>query len=190
VVVGGDSEAFLTMSQLAAATGGKVWVTSYNPGDIAGAILEAIGEISAGGGGGDDDPPPSNHPPNVSGAIADPSQLWPANDKFVAVHINNVTDPDGDPVTIRITGITQDEPVNGNNNGNRDADATGVGASVAQIRAERDGNGNGRMYVIAFTATDGRGGSSNGSVTVCVPHDQGGNTVCTDDGQAYDSTEP
>lgn len=190
VVIGGDYEAFASLTELANATGGKVWVTSYNPGDIAGAILEAIGEISEGGGDDDDDPPPSNHPPNVGGAIADPAQLWPANNKMVDVHIANVSDPDGDAVTISIIGITQDEPVNGENNGNRERDAAGVGTSTAQIRAERDGNGNGRTYAIKFTVTDGHGGSASGSVTVCVPHDHGGNTVCIDDGQSFDSTEP
>lgn len=189
VVVGGDWEAHYYLSQLATATGGKVWATSYNTGDIAEAILEAIGEISEGGGPGDPPPPPGNQAPNVSAAIADPSQLWPANNKMVDVNITNVTDPDGDSVTISITGITQDESVNHHENG-KEVDGEGIGTSTARVRAERNGYANGRVYVISFTATDSRGASASGSVTVCVPHDQGGNTVCTDDGQSFTSTEP
>lgn len=186
VVVGGDFGAYNALTYLANATGGKVWQTSYNPTDIAAAILEAIGEI----GGGEEPPPPANRPPDVSGATADPSQLWSPNNKLVDVRITNVSDPDGDAVTINITGITQDEPVNNGENGKGEPDGAGTGTSVAQVRAERDGSGNGRVYAISFTASDGRGGSSSGTVVVCVPHDQGRNTVCTDDGQSFISTEP
>jgi hypothetical protein len=190
VVVGNDFQALAALSDLANATGGKVWVTSYNTSDIANAILEAIGEISEGGEEPPPPPPPTNNPPNVSGAVADPSQVWPPNNKMIEMRIANVTDPDGDSVTIRITGITQDEPVNNNDNGNGKIDGAGVGTSMAQIRAERGGNGNGRVYAISFTATDSRGASRSGSVNVCVPHDHGGNTECTDDGQSFTSTEP
>lgn len=180
VIVGNDFQAYSAMSALASATGGKVFVTSYDTDNIAEAILDAITEIS-----GEEPPPPSgNRPPNVSAAIADPSQLWPVNRKLVPVRITNVSDPDGDAVTIQVTGITQDEPLG------READADGVGTATARVRAARDGKGNGRVYAISFTATDARGASSSGKVTVCVPHDQGGNTVCTDDGPSYVSTIP
>lgn len=179
VVVGGDFMAYNSLNALATATGGKVWLTSYYPTDIAAALLEALGEVT---GGGEEPPPGGNRPPDVSGAMADPSRFWPPNGKMVSAAVTNVSDPDGDTVTISITGISQDEPVG------REPDGAGIGTAVAGIRAARDGNGNGRVYTIAFTAMDGRGGSSNGTVTVCIPHDQGGNTVCTDDGALYDST--
>ena len=105
------------------------------------------------------------------------------------IQIKNVTDLDGDAVTITVTGITQDEPVSANGNGH-DFDGSGVGTATAHVRATRDGDGNGRVYRVSFRATDARGASSSGSVTVCVPHDQGGNDTCTDDGQAFDSTNP
>jgi len=41
------------------------------------------------------------------------------------------------------------------------------------LRAERLGKGSGRVYVIAFSASDGRGGSCSGTVTVRVPHENG-----------------
>jgi hypothetical protein len=58
-----------------------------------------------------------------------------------------------------------------------------------QIRAERSGTGNGRAYRIAFSASDGRGGTCVGSVTVAVPHSQNGDPA-VDDGPIYDSLTP
>ena len=49
-----------------------------------------------------------NTPPSCAGATAG-GQIWPPNHKFVARSITGVTDADGDPVTVTITGITQDE---------------------------------------------------------------------------------
>jgi hypothetical protein len=110
---------------------------------------------------------------------------------MVDITIVGVTDPDGDPITITITRITQDEPLNTVGDGNFEPDGAGVGTSVAQVRAERTGTprvpGNGRVYRIEFSASDGRGGECTGSVAVCVPHDQGNRSVCIDDGQRYNS---
>jgi hypothetical protein len=72
-------------------------------------------------------------------------------------------------VTVRITGITQSEPVEGTGDGNTCPDASGVGTPTALLRAERSGAGTGRIYVIEFTAEDGKGGTATGSVTVSVP---------------------
>jgi hypothetical protein len=105
----------------------------------------------------------------------------------VDIEILDVNDPDGDPVSITITGITQDEPVAGHGSGKTSPDGMGVGTSVAHVRAERTGQkGTGRVYEISFEADDGTGNTCNGSVKVCVPHDQG--HECVDDGQLYDST--
>ena len=87
---------------------------------------------------------------------------------MVDISILGVTDPDGDDVTIEITGIT--------NNETGSADAGGVGTATAKVRAARNGKGNGRTYTISFTASDGQGGESQGTVEVSVPHDQGKNT--------------
>ena len=102
------------------------------------------------------------------------------------VNIVGVSDPDGDPVTITITGITQDEPLDDTGDGNFEPDGAGVNTSTAQVRAERSGNGNGRVYEISFTASDGQGGECSSSVQVCVPHDK--KDDCVDDGQNFDST--
>lgn len=132
-----------------------------------------------------------NEPPDCSNAVADPSILWPPNHKMVSVSILGVTDPDGDPVTIEITGITSDEPTasdKGSGGAKHAPDAAGVGTDTAVLRAERSGNGNGRVYKVSFIARDDRGGESECSVNVCVPHDQGGGDACVDDGQLFDAT--
>jgi len=133
----------------------------------------------------------TNRPPDCSNAVACQSTLWPPNHTYHEIEICGVTDPDGDPVTITATSVTQDEPVNGRGDGNTCPDARIVGG-LASVRAERTGTpavpGNGRVYVISFTATDSGGASCNGTVTVCVPHDMAdADLACVDDGQSYNS---
>ncbi len=132
-----------------------------------------------------------NQAPVCEDAYAGSEKLWPPNHKYVDINVIGVTDPDGDPVTITVDGITQDELVDaiGKGDGNTSPDGMGVGTDTASVRAERQGNANGRIYEISFTASDGQGGECSGSVNVCVPHNQRPGHVCIDDGQNYDSTE-
>jgi len=157
----------------------------------------------------------TNQPPDCSEAYADQECLWPPNHKMVPVSILGVTDPDGDPISITITGITSDEPTataKGAGGAKHAPDADGVGTDTASLRAERSGSGlekgksgagpgNGRVYEITFTASDGRGGECVGTVQVVVPHDHrrpdvdpphnGPDHLCDaiDDGQIYDATQ-
>ena len=137
--------------------------------------------------------PPLNIPPDCTSAYADPSCLWPPNNKMVSVSILGVTDPDGDPVTITITGITSDEAtatVKGAGGPIHAPDASGVGTDKANVRAERSGKRDGRVYVIHFSASDGKDGECDGSVTVKVPHDQSSKDCpAIDSGQNYDATQ-
>jgi probable HAF family extracellular repeat protein len=110
-----------------------------------------------------------NSPPRCDLGQAVPNRLWPPNHKLVPVRIAGVTDPEGSPVTITITGVTQDEPVNGRGDGDTSPDALLQGVSVL-LRAERSGSGNGREYRVEFTAEDGDGGVCAGAVSVVVPH--------------------
>jgi hypothetical protein len=130
----------------------------------------------------------ANLPPSCDAAAPSVRTLWPPNHKMSEVAVLGVTDPDNDPVAIAIDGVTQDEPVNGLGDGDTSPDATGVGGATAMLRAERAGSGNGRVYSIAFTASDGRGGACHAVVTVCVPHNAGGS--CVDDGTAFNSATP
>jgi hypothetical protein len=153
-------------------------------------------EFSGCGGSADADgdgvPDECNMPPTCTGAFADPTQLWPPNHKFRDVAVVGVTDPDGDPVVLTITSIFQDEPLNGLGDGNTCPDGSGVGTDTATVRAERSGTrgvpGDGRVYHIGLRADDGHGGSCEGTVSVCVPHDQGMGVDCVDQGPLFDST--
>ncbi|HSC90922.1 MAG TPA: VWA domain-containing protein [Gaiellaceae bacterium] len=131
--------------------------------------------------------------PVCTAAVTGLGDLWPPNHKLVSGRIAGVTDPDGDPVSLTITGITQDEPVDatGNGDGNTSPDATiGSGGAFA-VRAERAGTGDGRVYAIAFTASDGLGGSCSATLLAGVPHDQGnGDTAVNSAPPSYDSTAP
>jgi hypothetical protein len=108
---------------------------------------------------------PVNVAPDASGAAASIGSLWPPNNKMVDISIEGVTDADGDEVTITIDSISDDE--------GSDSDDAVANGDTASLRAQRDGKGDGRTYTIEFTADDGNGGVSTGSVTVEVAHDQG-----------------
>lgn len=125
-----------------------------------------------------------NRPPDTGKACATPDRLWPPNHKMRDITIGCVTDPDGDAVTITVTAITQDEPLNGLGDGDTSPDGI---ISPLQVRAERSGTGDGRVYRIDFIASDGID-STPGSVTVCVPHSV--KSACTDSRPPeYDSTQ-
>jgi hypothetical protein len=130
----------------------------------------------------------ANQPPACDLARAAVGLLWPPNHKLVAVGITGVADPEDQDVQVTVTGVTQDEPVNGLGDGDTSPDAVLQGGS-ALVRAERAGGGTGRLYTVAFTAQDPSGASCTGTVTVCVPHDRRADE-CLDEGQGYDSTLP
>lgn len=137
----------------------------------------------------------TNQPPDCSGAAAELATLWPPNHQMAAIRIDGVVDPDpDDQVTITIASIFQDEQLDTIGDGDTEVDGAGLGTAVAQVRAERTGSeqvpGDGRVYHIGFVATDGAGATCSGTVTVCVPHDQGQGSACVDGGPLYDSTAP
>ena len=92
---------------------------------------------------------------------------------------------------ITISGVTQDEPVNGLGDGDTSPDAeintTDPDNHVVNLRRERAGGGNGRVYEITFAATDGFEGCT-GTLLVEVPHSR--KSTAVDDGQTVDSTQP
>lgn len=131
--------------------------------------------------------PPGNAPPVCTGATAAQPVLWAPNHKMVKVNVQGLADPEGGPVKVKFTAVTQDEPLNATGDGHTTPDASiDAGGSTAQVRAERSGNGDGRVYVLGFTASDNAGGTCSGSVKVAVPHD-GRGAVANDSGQAYNS---
>jgi len=126
----------------------------------------------------------ANAPPDCSGARAVPAALWPPNHAMVRVGVAGVSDPDGDPLTVDVLEVTQDEPVNGRGDGDTTPDAV-LSDSGLQLRAERSQPGNGRVYVVTFEVTDGAGGSCEGAVSVGVASHRGAEPI--DDGQGYDA---
>ena len=131
-----------------------------------------------------------NRPPDASQAVPSIAMIWPPNHKMVGVEVLGVTDPDGDPVTITIDAIWQDEPVDTFGDGSHVPDGFGIGTSIAWVRAERAAakkvGGNGRVYHIRFTADDGLGMSDSGEVLVGVPLSI--KSAVIDDGALFDST--
>jgi hypothetical protein len=123
----------------------------------------------------------SNTAPICTTAVPSRTELWPPNNKFVPINVLGVADADGDPITITIDSIFQDEPTGGA------PDGSGLGTPTAQLRAERVGNGNGRVYHVGYTADDGLA-TCTGEVVVSVPKSQGKNGAAVDDGPQYDST--
>ena len=105
----------------------------------------------------------ANAAPTCGSASAQHGELQP-NKHFRDAFLRGIRDPDGDPMTLDVTGITQDEPVGGE----PDARLTGAPDKV-QVRAERDPRGDGRVYRIAFRAADDHGGACEGVITVGVP---------------------
>lgn len=126
---------------------------------------------------------PPNRPPDCSASFASPATLWPPNGRLVPVSILGVTVPDGDPVTLRVTAIRQDEPLTKAGA----PDAAGLGTARSSVRAGRTGNGDGRVYHLTFEATGLAGAACTGTVAVCVPHDPG-KAACGDGGALVDST--
>jgi hypothetical protein len=132
-----------------------------------------------------------NQQPSCSNLTADPGTLWPPNHKLREVTVSGATDPDGDTVTLTVTGVTQDEALNGVGDGDTSPDAAaGSASNKVKVRAERSGTGDGRVYVITVSGDDGHGGTCTGTATVGVPHDQGGGSVPVNSGQTVNSFGP
>ncbi len=131
---------------------------------------------------------PPNHAPDCDAANTSQVSIWSPDKSLRPVSVVGVTDPDGDTITITITGIRQDERVG---TGSHSPDGQILGPNSAKVRAERNGGGDGRVYHLLFTASDGRGGMCSGDARVgVVPHDQGGDLDAIDGGPLYDSTVP
>jgi hypothetical protein len=88
--------------------------------------------------------------------------------RFRAVVVTGGSDPDGDAVTLEVTGVTQDEPVSGRGDATAPDARAGSGLDDVHLRAERSLRGDGRVYHLTVQASDGRGGTCEGEATVEV----------------------
>ncbi len=121
----------------------------------------------------------SNNPPDCSKVGPAPALLWPPNHQYRPIALVGATDPERDQVTLTITGVTQDEPLNGRGDGNTSPDAKrATPSNQVYVRSERSGLSDGRVYRIAFTGSDGKGGTCSGTaLAVAVPHGRGSTAV-------------
>jgi probable HAF family extracellular repeat protein len=126
--------------------------------------------------------PQLNTPPDCRQAVASPSEIWPPNRTLAPITILGLFDADGDPVTVIVDAILQDERPRF-----RGPIPSGLGTDSALVPAVRDGHGDGRVYHIEFTASDEFGGACSGTVRVCVPHDRGKGANCVDGGPLFDA---
>ena len=101
-------------------------------------------------------------------AQARPAALYSNDQLFKTIQIDGVSDPDGDPFTVTIREIYQDEPISGLDFGFASPDGQGIGTNAAEIRSEYGAKGNGRQYRIGFIVKDDRGGLCAGKVYVRV----------------------
>jgi dipeptidyl aminopeptidase/acylaminoacyl peptidase len=111
---------------------------------------------------------PTVQPPDCSGVTLSRSVLTTVNRRLAPVTLDGATDPDGDPVTLSVDGVTQDEPVVSRGDPTS-PDVVDEGEGELRVRAERNPRGDGRVYRIAFTVADDRGESCSGTATVSVP---------------------
>ena len=109
-----------------------------------------------------------NRPPQCSGLTATPFKLRPPNRHFLPVSVSGGFDPDGDPVSLEITEVTQDEPVRTRGDNTSPDARRGSTPDEVRLRAERNPFGNGRVYRLAVQGSDGRGGTCEGQVTIEV----------------------
>jgi Tol biopolymer transport system component len=109
-----------------------------------------------------------NRAPDCSAVAPTRAVLNTVNRHLVPVTLDGASDLDGDPVSIAVDGVTQDEPVRGRGD-STSPDGVDQRGGELRLRAERDSHGDGRVYRIAFTASDGRGGSCSDVADVTVP---------------------
>jgi hypothetical protein len=159
-----------------AGPGGVDWTTTFtglDPGDY-----EVCARATGSDGGGSDSVVECstfhvNAPPDCSVLVVNPNSLWPPNHKLRLVTVTGASDPEGGSVTTTVTGVTQDEPVNGLGDGDVSPDAVlGPASNQVRLRAERSGTRDGRVYRIAVSAEDELGLTCSGTLRVAVPHDQ------------------
>lgn len=96
---------------------------------------------------------------------------------LTSVTINGVTDPEGDGVTLKVTQILQNEGTKASDTGitgtwacpdGKITTTQGKVQLVPECLNAKAASVPGRTYLIKFTATDAKGASCTGSVTVCV----------------------
>jgi predicted extracellular nuclease len=111
-------------------------------------------------------------PPTLDVTVT-PSELWPADHKYVTVKATVTAKDNRDPhPTVTLVSVTSSELDNGLGDGDQSNDIVKVDAYTFNLRAERSATGPGRVYTITYKATDEFGNSTVKSAKVTVPHDK------------------
>ncbi|GAA2160164.1 putative membrane protein [Humibacillus xanthopallidus] len=126
-----------------------------------------------------------NRPPDCSAAAVKPSTLWPPDHRLVPLRLDGLSDPDGNPLTMSVTTVTQDEPADALGDGHTRPDAVIRSHGSVWVRAERDGSQDGRVYTITWQISDGRS-SCSVSASIGVPKAAG--RLAIDSGQRFSAT--
>jgi hypothetical protein len=108
-------------------------------------------------------------PPDCSRVTATPHLLWPPNRKLRLVTLAGAGDPGGGALTVRVDGVSQDEPLTGRGDKTSPDASSGTAPNQVRLRSERNQDQDGRVYRIAFTGEDERGGTCSGVAKVSVP---------------------
>ena len=103
----------------------------------------------------------------IASLTAKPNMIWPPNRRLVPVTVKAVPAGNCSAVTCKIVSVTSNEPIT-------PSDAVIMGNLTVKLRADRSGSGSGRVYTITVQCTDASGNVAMKTVTVTVPHDQGG----------------
>jgi hypothetical protein len=104
--------------------------------------------------------------------VSGPSCIWPVDHNMVLFTVNDITATTTGNCTLptlKIIGVTSNQPEHGGGSGNTEPDYTFNDTGVC-LRAERDGTCHSdRVYTVTFEATDGNVSVTN-NVQVTVAH--------------------
>ncbi len=109
--------------------------------------------------------------PGITSVTAEPNVLVRPNHKMRDVVITvDVDDACYDSIPCKITGVSSDEPIDGDDDGHTSPDWIFTEGSLAlKLRAERAGSGDGRTYTVTVECNDDSGNSTTGTTTISVP---------------------
>lgn len=107
-------------------------------------------------------------PPLIQSVTADPSVLWPPNNRMrpVVISVQATDNCTAQPVC-QIVNVASNEPQG------HERDWQITGALTLNLRAQRLGGEHGRRYTIAVRCTDAAGNAATKATVVTVPHDLG-----------------
>jgi hypothetical protein len=141
-----------------------------------------------------------NESPSCTAVSAAPGTILPATrDQMKLITLSGATDPDADTLSYHIDGVTRTSPSPVAGSATTPAPtpplAQGANSNQLLVRAERNPMGNGRVYRIAYSVSDTKGGSHSGTAgpggnttaKVAVPRKKGETAIDGDDTASWDS---